>query len=116
MLHFFPRAKDILPTAILLGLFDFKGAHHPGQGGVRDHQIVFLLQALMEADDISLAAIKEILDQLQMSLILGSLGLWFTVRKEHSAHCVPVHSQQLADLPDLDVLLIHLTDGFPHLW
>ena len=116
VLHFFSRAKDILPTAILLGLFDFKSAHYPGQGGVRDHQFVFLLQALLETDDISPAAVKEILDQRKMLLILGSLGLWFTICREHSAYCVPAHSQQLADLPDFDVLLMHLPDGFPHLW
>ena len=116
VLHLFTRAKDILPTAIFFGLFDFKGAHHPGQGGVGDLDAVFFLQALLEADDISLAAVKEILYQRKMLLILGSLGLWLLIRKKHSAHCVPAHSQQLADLPDFDVLLMHLTDGFPHLW
>lgn len=116
MLHFFPRAKNILAGAILLRFFDFKSAHHPRQEGVGDLDAVFVLQALLKPDHIALAAVKEILDQGKMRLILGSFGFWLTVRKEHSAHCVPAHAQQLADLSDCDVLLMHLADGFPDLW
>ena len=76
---------------------------------------MFLLQALLKTDRVALTAMKEILDQFQMGLVLGALGLWFMIRKEHSADCVPAHSQQFADLPDFDILLMHLTDGFSDL-
>lgn len=73
---------------------------------------MFLLQALLNTDHVALAAVKELLDQFQMGLMLGSLGFWLMIRKEHSAHCVPAHAQELADLSDLDIALIHLADGF----
>ena len=90
-------------------------AHQPGQSGIGYLNTVFFLQAFLDPDQIAPATGDKLPDQLQVLFIPGTLALGSFLRSKRFAHCIAVYPQEPGDLPDTDLLLMHLADGLPHL-